>query len=289
MIHTNIYAYSENTLNGGAPFAANQTRGNGFFTAPARRVLDAAYLREVSPTFMDYWTQPRLFWNSLPKEEQQMVVNAARFELSNIQSTKVRQNVLAQFNRISNELANRVAVALGLPQLGPDPKYYHNNKTVGVSTFGRGPLPSIIGFKVGIMATTKDSQSLSQAKQISDALTAKGLKPTVIAETLFDGVGATYSGADAVLFDAVVVADNTKEVFTKGSSLYPTGRPAQILRDAFNYGKPVGAVGDGKSGFDSVKPDQSGVYFTNSADDLANKIAEGLKTFKFTDRFPLDE
>lgn len=289
MIHTNIYAYSENSLNGGAPFAANQTRGDGFFTAPARRTAPSvAYLREVSPTFTDFWTQPRLFFNSLPPAEQQMVINAARFELSNIQSTQVKHNVLKQFNRISNDLANRVAVALGMPKLEPDSKYYHNNKTAGVSTFARGPLPSVRGFKVGILATTGNSKSLDQAKKISEALAAKGLKPTIIAETLSEGVGATYSGADAVLFDAVVAADGTKEVFTKGSSLYPVGRPAQILRDAFNYGKPVGAVGNGKAGFDSVSPNQSGVYFVNDVNELANKVEEGLKTFKFTDRFPVD-
>lgn len=289
MIHTNIYAYSENSLNGGAPFAANQTYGNGFFTAPARRTAPSvAYLREVSPTFTDFWSQPRLFLNSLPAEEQQMVVNAARFELSNIQSAQVKQNVLKQFNRISNDFANRVAIALGLPKLEPDSKYYHNNKTAGISTFGRGPLPSVVGFKVGIMATTGSSKSLSQAKQISDALAAKGLKPTVIAETLSEGVGATYSGADAVLFDAVVAADDTKDVFTKGSSLYPVGRPVQILRDAFNYGKPVGAVGSGKAGFDNVSPSQSGVYFVNDVNELVTKVEEGLKTFKFTNRFPLD-
>ncbi|KAJ3528619.1 hypothetical protein NMY22_g9334 [Coprinellus aureogranulatus] len=289
MIHTNIYAYSQNSLNGGAPFAANQSVGNGYITAPERRTApSAAYLREVSPTFTDFWSQPRLFFNSLPPEEQQMVVNAARVELSNIQSAQVKKNALVQFNRISNDFANRVAVALGLPKLEPDAKYYHNNKTAGVSTFGRGPLPSVLGFKVGVLATTADSKSLDQAKQIAEALKAKGLVATVIAETLTEGVGATYAGADAAVFDSVVATDNTKEVFTKGSSLYPTGRPAQILRDAFNYGKPVGAVGDGKTGFDSVTPGRPGVYFVNSVGELANKIEEGLKTFKFTDRFPLD-
>lgn len=103
-----------------------------------------------------------------------------------------------------------------------------------------------------------------------------------------EDVGATYSTSDAVLYDAVVAADGTKEVFTKGSSLYPVGRPAQILRDAFNYGKPVGAVGDGRTGFESVSPSQPGVYFVSDANELANKVEEGLKTFKFTDRFPLD-
>jgi catalase len=304
MIHENIYAYSENSLNGGAPFAANQTYGNGFFTAPARKV-DGNYVREVSPTFMDYWTQPRLFWNSLSPAEKQMVVNAARFELSNVKSKAVQQRALVQFNRIANELANRVAVALGQPALQPDTRYYHNNKTQGVAVFEK-PLPSIATLNIGILATTGSNStagynsttgsnsSLTQAAEIAAAFKAKGANPTVIAEYLADGVDKTYLAADAVLFDGIIVTDGTNGIFTATSTLFPAGRPAQIVRDAYNYGKPVGAVGTGgKAGFDSAGVQTGkGVYtidrFSNSTS-FVTDFESGLKVFKFLDRFPIDE
>ncbi|KAH6919205.1 catalase-like domain-containing protein [Coprinopsis sp. MPI-PUGE-AT-0042] len=273
MIHSNIYAYGENTLNNGAPQPANQTHGNGFFTAPSRQ-MDTAFLREVSPTFTDFWSQPRMFWNSLPATEQQMIVNAARFELSNVQSAAVRRNSLIQFNRISNEFANRVAAGLGAQALEPDATYYNENKTANVATFDQGPLPSVVGFK---------------------RFKEKGMKSVIVAEILVEGVDATYSTSDAVLFDAVVAVDATQEMFEKGSSLYPTGRPAQILRDAFNYGKPVGAAGSGKAGFDSSVVSkagsdeaEAGVYIVDDMAELTGQIEEGLKTFKFTSRYPLD-
>ncbi|CCX15046.1 Similar to Catalase B; acc. no. Q877A8 [Pyronema omphalodes CBS 100304] len=289
MLHSNISPYSENTLNEGAPYAANMTHGQGFFTAPERRV-NGAYIREKSPTFMDFWSQPRLFLNSLSPAELQMVINAARFELSNVKSKNVQKRVIAQFNRISNELATRVAKALGLEAPAPETKYYHNNKTSDVSTFGN-PLSSIATLNVGILASTSSAKSVAQAQEIAAALKAKGANPTVIAEHLADGVGATYSGADAVLFDGIIIADDTRKVFTSQSSLYPVGRPVQIVRDAFYYGKPVAAVGAGKAGFSQAAVDEKvkGVYTADAWANIEAEFETGLKQFKFLDRFPIDE
>lgn len=298
MLHTNQYPYSENTLNSGAPLLANQTQGNGFFTAPARRVVDGHYVREKSPTFLDFWSQPRLLWNSLVPAERQMVVNAARFELSNLRSQAVQRRTLMQFNRISHEFAARVAMALDLPVPSPDSTYYHNNKTSGISTFG-GQLPSIRTLNIGIMATAASPrESLAQAGAIADALRAKGANPTVIAEHLAKGVGATYSGADAVLYDGIIVADGTKGLCSPPtssalSSLYPRGRPAQIVRDAFNYGKPVAAIGQGAECFKDVaggvQVGGKGVYSAKTwSSAMLADFEAGLKTFKFLDRFPVD-
>lgn len=292
MIHENIYPYSENSLNAGSPFAANQTQGEGFFTAPARKVVDAHYVREISPTFLDYWTQPRLFWNSLSKPEQQMVVNSARFELGNVKSKTVQARAIAQFNRISNDLATRVAQALGQPAPRPDSKYYHDNTTAGVAVFGT-PLASIATLNIGILATTGSKASLAQAAEIAAAFKAKGANPTVIAETLTNGVGSTYTGADAVLFDGIIVTDGTKDLFLAKSTLFPAGRPTQIVRDAYNYGKPVGGVGIGRAGLvaAAVTTNGTGVYITDRFSKDSSFVADfetGLKTFKFLDRFPID-
>lgn len=293
MIPFNKIAYSENSLNNGSPKEANQTHGNGFFTAPARRIVDAAYVRDISPTFLDYWTQPRLLFNSLLPAEQQMVVNAARFELSKISSMAVREASIAQFNKISNDLAKRVAKAVGVAAPQPNPQYYHDNKTAGISVFSE-PLPTIATLKVGILVSTSNAASLSQAAQIAEAFKAKGAVPVVIGEVIQSGVDQTYSASDAVLFDGIIVVDGTKSLFSSStaSSLYPPQRPTSIIRNAFLYGKPVGAIGDGEEGLKvSSISARAGVYI-NGASTATQKIVdqfeEGLKTFKFLDRFATD-
>ncbi|KAL2164414.1 hypothetical protein VTH06DRAFT_3630 [Thermothelomyces fergusii] len=293
-IHTNIYPYSPNTLNKGYPLQANQTNGRGFFTAPSRRVT-GQLLRELSPTFTDHWSQPRLFYNSLKPVEQQFLINAIRFETSNLRSTTVKQNVLAQLNRVSHDVAVRVAAALGLEAPAADETYYHNNKTAGVSTFGE-PLPTIKTLRVGVLATVqKSSNALAQAGQLKAALEQEGLVATVVAESLAEGVDQTYSAADATAFDAVVVVEGAEGLFASTiqatSSLFPAGRPGQILLDAYRWGKPVAVVGKAKGVYKSagVPAGRDGVYIASAIDAVVEDLKDGLKTFRFTDRFALDD
>ncbi|KAJ3565277.1 hypothetical protein NPX13_g7565 [Xylaria arbuscula] len=171
LIHKNTAAYSPNTLNGGFPQQANQTNGRGFFTAPSRTV-SGNLVRGLSSTFNDHWTQPRLFYNSLEPVEQQFLINAIRFETSHLQSTAVKENVLRQLNRISNDVAVRVATALGMKAPAPDNKYYHDNTTAGLS-ITKDKLPTIATLKVGILASiASNSSALDQAKQLKERFTA---------------------------------------------------------------------------------------------------------------------
>jgi catalase len=94
-IPLNTAAYSPNTLNKGSPKQATKSQGRGFMTAPNRSTT-GRLVRSVSSTFADVWSQPRLFFNSLTPVEKQFVVNAMRFETSQLTSDIVKQNVLIQ-------------------------------------------------------------------------------------------------------------------------------------------------------------------------------------------------
>ncbi|KAH6849784.1 catalase-like domain-containing protein [Chaetomium sp. MPI-CAGE-AT-0009] len=292
-IHTNIRPYSPNTLNKGFPMQANQTTGRGFFTAPGRRA-GSELLRIISPTFDDHWSQPRLFYNSLSPVEQQFLINAIRFETSNLKSVEVKKNVLAQLNRVSNDVAVRVAAALGLEAPAPDDTYYHNNVTAHVAVFTpNGTLPSIKTLRVGILASTQAKDSIAKATQLKELLAADGLVVTVVGETLVEGVDQAYTNADATAFDGVVVAEGAEPLFaadSKPSPLFPAGRPGQVLIDAYRWGKPVAALGSGSAAFKSVgvPAKGDGVYGETAVEALVKGLEAGLARFRFTDRFALD-
>jgi catalase len=268
---------------------ANQTTGNGFFTAP-NRYVSGALTRELSPTFADHWSQPRLVWNSLSPAEQQIAVNALRFETSQIVSTTVRQNIINQLNMIDNGLAVRVAqVLVDVTVPPPDTTYYNNNMTSYISIFNNS-LPTIQGLNFGILASVYSNESMSQAATLSKQFADLGLFVSVVAENLALGVNLTYSAADAIDYDGILVTPGSESIFTNGNSpLYPLGRPLQILQNAYDFGKPVGALGSASTVFQMVRMmETSGVYFSNSAATLLSDFEAGLKTFKFLDRFPLD-
>ena len=240
LIRRNIHPCTVNTLNNGFPKPATQNAGRGYISAPARKIIDATYVRATSPTFLDYWSQPRLFQSMSPTEKP-LVINAARFELAKVSSETVRKAVIAQFNRISNDLAKRVRTALGLPAPAPDTSYYHS-KTSDVSTYGT-PLPTIKTLTVAILANASSHSSLSQAATIATGLKAKGAVLKILGQL---GVDATYSTAHAAPFDGIIVADGTDDLFSKKASsatLYPPGRPTEIVRGAFLFAKPIAVVG----------------------------------------------
>jgi catalase len=285
-IPLNTAAYSPNTLNKGFPKQANETAGRGFFTDPNRKVR-GPLVRSVSDTFADVWSQPRLFYNSLLPAEQQFLINAIRFETSHLTSDVVKQNVLIQLNRVSHDVAERVASALGMEAPAPDPKFYHDNTTINVSVFN-GTLKKLDFLTVGVLSSNKGMSDLTSFKK---ALAQDGVQVQVVAEELADGVDMTYSGADATGFDAVVVDSAAKDLIKPVSSspLFPSGRPWQILLDAYRFGKPVAAVGSGASSTLKTAgvPSGKGVY-SGSLAALPAKLKEGLTTFKILGRFPLD-
>lgn len=298
-IPLNENAYTPSTQNHGSPKQANQTAGRGFFTTP-HRSYSGKLLRTMSPSFHDVWSQPRLFFNSLTPTEQQFVVDAMRFENANVKSPVVRKNVIIQLNRISNDLAKRVARAIGIEEPSPDPTFYHNNKTVDVGTFGK-KLFRLDGLKLGVLASVDKPSSLDQASTLRKTLASNGVDVVTVGERMADGVNQTYSAADAIYYDAVVVADGAQSLFNSNgikspsnstqTTLYPAGRPLQILLDSFRFGKAVGALGSGSGAFRSAGIDisRSGVYTAKSpSQSFTDGLKDGLRTFKFLDRFPVD-
>ncbi|KAL2693918.1 catalase [[Neocosmospora] mangrovei] len=288
-IHRNTAAYTPNTLNKGYPLQANQTQGKGFFTAPGRKA-SGNLVRVRASTFADHWSQPRLFYNSLTKVEQQFLINAIRFETSHLKSEEVKKNVLRQLNKISHDIAVRVGKALGLEAPDADSKYYHNNKTAGISIFGT-KLPSIATLTVGVLASTDSDNSIKQAKVLKDALAKDKVTVTIVGEILSDDVEMTYTAAEAVGFDAIVVANGAESLFNgKKSTLFPPGRPTQIIVDGYNWGKPVGFIGSAREAAKVAGVSKgNGVYLTSDVNTIVENLKDGLATFRFTDRFPLDE
>lgn len=297
-IHLNEAHYTPNTLNRGSPRPANRTHGRGFFTAPGRAV-NGPLARELSPSFQDHWSQVRLFYNSLHPTERQFLVNAIRLDNAGVQSESIRRNVITQLNLIDNNLAKRVARAIGIPPPAPDPTYYHNKTTVRVGTFGT-TLEKLDGLRIALLTSGDAQQGIKTANRLRDAFNKadKGVDIYVVGPSLdpTNGVNTPYSAAHGAIFDGVVVVDG---LVTNDSTLYPNGRPLQIVTDAYMYGKPIGAVGSrsdqaiksvlAASGHASQSLQQPGVYLSSDVtDEFARQFLDGLRHNRFLNRFPLD-
>lgn len=111
MINKGQTSYSPNSINGNSPAQARQQEGG--FASYAERI-DAPKVRARSKSFMDHYSQAKLFWNSQSDTEKTHIVKALRFELGKVAIEEIRQRMLMHLSKIDTTLANLVGKGLGL-------------------------------------------------------------------------------------------------------------------------------------------------------------------------------
>ena len=96
-------SYFPNTLGLGCPVLAPESAG-GYVHYPEQ--VEGPKVRRRSEKFKDYFSQARLFFNSMSPPEKQHMIDAARFELGRVESPVVRQRMVALFDLVDRELAD---------------------------------------------------------------------------------------------------------------------------------------------------------------------------------------
>ncbi|WPO84125.1 catalase [Chryseobacterium sp. JJR-5R] len=104
-------SYEPNTLGGGCPFQSMMKDGG--FTSHEERI-DGKKIRARSQSFVDHYSQAKLFYNSQSGPEKTHLQNALIFELSKVTIPAIRERVVGQLNFINKELAASVAKKVGV-------------------------------------------------------------------------------------------------------------------------------------------------------------------------------
>jgi catalase len=104
-------AYGVNKLNHGYPKQAKASEG-GFVSSYER--VEGHKIRLRSKSFVDHYSQAKLFWNSQTDAEKMHIVKALRFELSHVQHLEIQERTLVQLAQVDHDLARRVAEGLGM-------------------------------------------------------------------------------------------------------------------------------------------------------------------------------
>ena len=104
-------SYEPNSLKGGCPFQAKAVDGG--FTSYAERI-DAKKVRDRSKSFMDHFSQARMFFNSQSQPEKKHIIDALRFELGKVETVSIRERMLFNLSQVDKDLAQQVADGLGM-------------------------------------------------------------------------------------------------------------------------------------------------------------------------------
>ncbi|TCW33847.1 catalase [Gulbenkiania mobilis] len=245
-IYTGRVAYEPNTLAGGLPKEAPPERG--FVTYPDAE--SGPKLRDRSHTFMDHYTQARMFWLSMTQPEQDHIVEAFSFELGRVETVTVRARIVTMLQQVDATLAQRVADNLGLALEGqPGP-------TASTEVMP-SPALSMIGTGNGTIRTRKvailaaDGVDVDGLKAMKEGLEAAGALTKIISVRLGGLVGAqggpglpidaTPKTMPSVMFDAVFVPcgpDSLEVLKANGDMLH-------FVMEAYKHCKPIAAAGYG--------------------------------------------
>ncbi|MBL8268004.1 catalase [Steroidobacter sp.] len=240
-------AYEPNSLGGGCPFQAG---ARGFVSFPEPVQEDK--VRGKPEKFAEHYTQASLFWNSQTPIEQAHIIGAFRFELTRVQTASIRERVVSMLANVAAELAEGVALGLGIevpdamPMVAPKIAKPEVTTSAALSLFARPGAGGVKTRRIAILvANGVESASLTA---LHATLSGAGAVPRFVAarlgrvtDTDGDGIDVEVSmeAAPAVLFDALVLPDGAAAVAT----LSQDGHTLEFLKDQYRHCKPILALG----------------------------------------------
>jgi catalase len=219
----------------------------GFTTFPATEAGEKRRLRPES--FADHYSQARQFWRSQTSVEQAHIVEAFTFELSKVETPRIRARMVAGLRNVDEGLARTVATGLGLDPL-PEPL---EPARPPVDDLAPSPALSIVlngptsfaGRKVGALVT--EGTDLDLLGALRSALEAEGALLELVAPTVggiagHDGdripADQSVAGGPSVLYDAVALLPSREGAAQLAAD--PAAR--DFVTDAVAHQKYVGHV-----------------------------------------------
>ena len=212
-------------------------------------------MRGKPERFADHYTQATLFWNSQTPVEQQHIINAFRFELSQVQTPAIRERMVSGLMNVAAELAEAVATGLGMRDAAradaegaaerrASPR---STESPALSLFARPGDGGIRARRVAILvADGVRRRAAAGAGRAARRPTARcrdssGPRSARVAPTSGDGDrgGRDLAATPSVLFDAMVLPDGAEAV----DALWRDGRALEFVKDQYRHCKPILVLG----------------------------------------------
>jgi catalase len=290
-------SYSPNQISGGCPFQAKMADG-GFVSHQEK--VEGYKIRNRSKSFMDHFSQAKLFYESQTEVEQDHIVKALRFELGKVGREEIRERMVGMLTYVNESLAKKVALGLGInPIFKPDMPLNHSfpadanpadyQPTEAKSSIEKSeklslmasPGKGIQGRSIAILAN--DGVDGGQVELYQDALKNEGANSKIIslhsgwitgAEGAKIKVDHSLATTSSVLFDAVLVPDGLQSA----EALKEDSTAIRFLDEAYRHYKFIAVNGGGSdlwaSTYASKNSDPKGVFFDEGPGTFIEAIAK---------------
>lgn len=303
--------YHPNSVGGGCPFQAKMSEGG--FVSHGEKV-EGKKIRTRSKSFLDFFSQAALFYNSQSDIEKKHIVDAFSFELGKVKRVEIRERMVGLLTQIDQKLAERVAKKLGVEypreperpmnkgipaDAGPEefePVYVEQSVK---SSKPLSMLKNLVEFvksrKIAFLcADGVDGESVNSMKKTleREGATVKIVAPHSGMLKTSDGdtvkIDESFVTTGSVLFDAVYVPNGEQSI----SSLKKEGDAVHFLNEAYMHCKPIAV--EGKAGllelthFYNMIPKEEltskGVILSEDKNELSKGFTKAIGVHRFWNR-----
>lgn len=273
--------YRNNSLANNTPYTTPPEKG-GYEHYPAK--VDGRVIRGRSKAFDDFYSQARIFWNSLTPIEKQHTIEGFSFQLGKVKSESVRQQNVNLLVNVDRELAYIIADNIGVER----PK--GTNVDVNIS------YPSLSQYSTPRYATTLKVGVLigngfpgEEVRNVLNVLQRAGVIVVIVSETLgmitgADGskikVDETFITTSPYLLDALYIVGCRAKNEARFNSYM-----SNYVRVAYKHFKPIGVASTGQP-YIRVTPNNNlaGVVFASSVPNFAESFVSAIGQMRFWSR-----
>ena len=212
--------------------------------------VEGKKIRARSEKFKDFYSQAKLFWNSMSEPEKKHIIDAFHFEIGKVNDKNIRKAIVEMFNNVDGDLAIEIAKGIGVP--APDKKrgspITKESPNLSQERSEHTVKNTVKTRRIAILAM--NGYDHKDVRQVVQALEAGGAKAHIVSE--HQGMLKSSSGEElevdksyvttaSVFYDAVYIPGGKENVET----LKKQGDAIHFVNEAFRHCKPLGATGEG--------------------------------------------
>ncbi len=274
--------YHENSLAGNTPAETPPEEG-GYAHYPEK--VEGHVTRErPGESFFDFFSQPRLFWNSMSPVEKRHIIETFGFHLGYVKSKSVRQQVVDMFGNVDTGMATAIAETIGVdPPTGSQVPVTASSPALSLANTPHYAYSQKVGVLIG------DGFNGEEVQNTLDVLEEYGVFIEVIGERL-----GTVTGADGTEINVDNIFVSTYPVLY--DSIYVVGGEASnqtrfnqevksFISEAYKHYKPIGVATTGQLYIKtSAENNLAGVVFAGNNPDFGNEFVSAIATQRFWNR-----
>ena len=273
--------YHKNSLGDNTPYTVPPEEG-GYKDYPGK--VDGYKIRARSESFKDYFSQPRIFWNSLTPVEKQHTIEGLSYQVGSVKSESVRQQVVDILVNVDKEMANIVADNVGVDRpSGSNVPVSTSYPSLSQSNTPKYAYTQKVGILIG------DGFNGNEVTNVLNLLQQYGVFVVIVSETLgtvtgTDGtelkVDETFLTTSPYLLDSLYVVGGNPKNEAKFKSDINT-----FIRVAYEHYKPIGVATTARPYFQALGVSNSpGVIFSSNNPNFGEEFVSAIAQQRFWNR-----